>query len=278
MKPDELMARATASGIDLITTFQESVPAGKERELQAYTGPRPKQTRVLRHPEWTAHDAGQAAGHAGLSDHLYAAFAFRYAGDESQRKPLKMALMVRTAEFAKRDNWKRIRTCAGCQGTGFTHEIIYDDVVDQKTRQVKRKARGKPGAWQTRPFTCAICKSFGTTEMRLSEFEKLGLPPGSPYVFDERGDVMRRAVGQVFVLEQLVDLAIFEEWLTVHYVTGLVQLARDRCWAGLIGIEQPDWEKTVINQYRRVQTELDTWCGTAYDLMEDWCRDDERVA
>jgi hypothetical protein len=264
MRPDELMARAAASGIDLITTFEQSVPNGEERRLQNYTGSIPKQTKVLRQPEWTAMDAAHACFH--MPEHLYAAFAYRFAGDESQRKPLKKALMVRVSEIAKRDQWKRIRDCSSCDGSGLTYEILYDEDYDPRTRMTKRKARGKPGEWETRPVTCAVCRSFGTVTETLKHHD------------GEVFETHNRGVGQVIVIDQLVDLAIFEEWLTVHYVTGLLQLAKDRLWAGLVGIYQPDWDRKVAGQYRQVQGLIDEWCGGAYSMMHAELREDEHVA
>ncbi len=268
MRPDELMARAAAVGIDLITTFEQSVPQGQERQLQNYAGPIQKQTRVYRRPEWTGIDAGAFAAH--VPDHLYAAFAYRFAGDESQRKNLKRALMVRTSEIAKRDGWKRIRKCANCDGTGLTHEIVYDQALCQTTREMKRRARGKPGEWETRPVTCVVCRSFGLVELSNAEWQSYK---------KHAAPELKKGVGQVFVIEQLVDLAIFEEWLTVHYVTGLLQLARDRLWAGLIGISQIEWENRVLPQYRQVQCVIDGWCGTAYGLISmELHEDEERTA
>ncbi len=259
MKPDELMARATASGIDLITTFEQSVPEGQERALQAYDGKVPKQTKVIRTPEWTAADAAHAC--IGIPGHLYAAFAYRYAGDTSQRQALRHALLYRTLRDAFRDRWKIERTCATCDGTGLALEIVYDEVVDRRTGQTKRKAKGKPGQWETRDVTCPICRHFGTAPAPT-----------------EDNPALRRGAGRIKVVEQLVDLAIFEEWLTVHYVTGLLQLARDQCWAGLIGVDQGEWERTVQTQYRHVQCLIDTWCGSAYRMAADQLKDEADVA
>jgi hypothetical protein len=261
VKPDELMARAAASGIDLITTFEQSVPDGQERKLANYSGPIPKQTRVYRQPEWTAQDAAHAC--FGMAEHHYAAFAFRYAGDQSQRKVLKRCLMIRVSEIAKRDRWKRILPCANCEGGGVVLEIV----KDPKTGKAIPLS---DGSWECRPLPCPICRSFGQGPIPIERIVANG--------WQKYGLGLKRSAGQVFVLEQLVDLAIFEEWLTVHYVTGLLQLARDRLWAGLIGIAQVEWEGKVLEQYRQVQCINDDWCGTAYGMMNAELREDSDVA
>lgn len=249
MRPDELMARAAASGIDLITTFQQSVPEGQERALRDYHGPIPKQTRVYRTPAWTAQDAAHAC--IGLEDRLYAAFAYRFAGDESQRAPLRAALLAEVRALARAESWKLTRICSRCEGTGVSHQYVRD----RRTG----KAIPKPeGGWETITTPCAICVSFGKV---------LG-----------RGQVTTRGAGQVVVIEQLVDLAIFEEWLTVHYITGLMELARDRLWAGLIGIDQEAWERIEHRHYRAVQCVIDRWCGAAYGRINDNLAEDDEGA
>ncbi len=261
MKPDELMARAAASGIDLITTFEQSVPEGQERKLANYSGPIPKQTRVYRQPEWTAQDAAHAC--FGMADHLYAAFAYRFAGDQTQRKPLKRSLMVRVTEISKRSGWKRIRPCANCDGGGVVLEIVKDPKTGKAVPTLD-------GGWECKPLPCPICKSFGLGAIPLERIVANG--------WQKYGLGLKRGPGQVFVIEQLVDLAIFEEWLTVHHVTGLLQLARDRLWPGLIGIAQVDWEGRVHEQYRQVQCVIDDWCGTAYGMMNQELREGGEVA
>ena len=245
MRPDELMARCAASGIDLITIFQQSVPEGQERAQRNYHGPIQKQTHAIRRPEWSAEDAAGAC--QGLDQRLYAAFAFRFAGDQSQRGTLRSGLLAKARHFAKRDNWKLVRQCANCEATGIVHEFVRDPHTG--------KAIGRPGSWETRPVPCPICRSFGKV---------LG-----------RGQQLLRGAGQVVVVEQLVDLAIFEEWLTVHYVTGLLELAQHKAWPHLIGIDPEDWERTVFHQYRAVQCVIDRWCGIAYGHIQERIRDDE---
>lgn len=248
MRPDELMARCAASGVDLILTFQQTVPEGQERALRNYDGPIPKQTRVIRQPEWTAEDAAGAC--QGLDWRHYAAFAFRFAGDESQRTPLRTGLLSKARRLAREGDWKLVRNCANCEASGVTHEIVRDPRTG--------KAKGKPGDWETVPQACVICRSFVKA-------------PG-------KGRQIARGAGYVVVLDQLVDLAIFEEWLTVHYVTGLVQLAQEKCWAALIGIDQRQWEREVFDQYRAIQCVIDQWCGIAYSHISKRMHDDEAVA
>lgn len=247
MKPDELMARCAAAGIDLILTFQQTVPEGQERALQKYDGSIPKQTRSMRHIEWTAEDAAGAC--QGLDDRYYAAFAYRFAGDTSQRSRLRSALLREARDIARIDGWTLVRTCANCEGTGVTHEIARDPRTG--------KAKGKPGEWETVQRPCEICRHFCKV-------------PG-------RGQAIARGAGRVVVVEQLVDLALFEEWLTVHYVTGLLQLARDQLWPGLIGIYPKDWERPVQRQYKQIQCVIDNWCGIAYSHIGKRMHDDEAV-
>lgn len=260
MRPDELMARAAASGIDLITTFEQSVPKGQERQLQNYSGPIPKQTRVYKEPEYPPTDAGCYGAH--IPEHLWAAFAYRFAGAESERKTLKKFLMIRVSEISKQSNWKRIRPCANCEGGGIVLEIV----KDPKTG----KAIPTRDGWEVRPLPCPICRSFGLGAVPLERIVANG--------WQKYGMDLKRSAGQVFVIEQLVDLAIFEEWLTVHYVTGLLQLARDKLWAGLIGIAQVEWDGKVLEQYRQVQCVIDEWCGGAYAMMNRELREDSDVA
>ena len=78
MKPDELMARAAAIGIDLT-----HVPGGT--------------------PEWTAEDAAHACG--GLGEKFYCAFAYRFAGDDSVYGKLYINLRFAVGRVARHERW-----------------------------------------------------------------------------------------------------------------------------------------------------------------------------
>jgi hypothetical protein len=98
------MAMTAGRSVDLIGAAQREAPERVWRELLHYTGPRQKQTPVHREPEWTPEDAALAC--AGLEDKFYAAFAFRYAGDDAVRPILWAALMLWTEATARREGWR----------------------------------------------------------------------------------------------------------------------------------------------------------------------------
>lgn len=104
MKPDQLMAMTAGRGVDLIGAAQREAPEKVWRELLHYSGPRQRQTPVHREPEWSPEDAALAC--AGLDAKFYAAFAFRFAGDDGVRSTLWAALMGWTLSQAAREGWK----------------------------------------------------------------------------------------------------------------------------------------------------------------------------
>lgn len=103
MKADQLMAMTAGRSLDLIGIAQREMPTKAWRELLDYSGPMQKQTAVHREPEWKPEDAALAC--AGLESRFYAAFAFRFAGDDSVRSKLWGSLMVWTEATARRENW-----------------------------------------------------------------------------------------------------------------------------------------------------------------------------
>lgn len=103
MRADQLMAMTAGRSVDLIGIAQRDVPANVWRELLKFDGPTPKQTAVHREPEWTPEDAALAC--AGLADRYYAAFAFRYAGDDGVRSTLWAALFRYALDAAEREDW-----------------------------------------------------------------------------------------------------------------------------------------------------------------------------
>jgi len=221
------MALCTASGIDLILTFQQSMPDDQVRKMAHYDGTIQKQTRTTRQLEWTPQDAAHAC--AGLQTRYFAAFAYRFAGDTSMRRPLRVELLIESHRLARENRWPLVRTCACCLGSGMTDEVRKDPATGLA---IKRP----DGGWETERVRCQICAAGRVKE----------------------------TPGKVAVVQQLVDLALFEEWLTVHYVTGLLQLAQHELWPGLIGIAEQAWRRSVLDQYRAVQSVLDRWCSTAY--------------
>lgn len=103
MKPDQLMAMTAGRSVDLVGIAQREVPTTVWRDLLKFDGPVPKQTPVYREPEWTPEDAALAC--AGLDEKYYAAFAFRFAGDDGVRSTLWSALLMYTVGASQRENW-----------------------------------------------------------------------------------------------------------------------------------------------------------------------------
>lgn len=78
MKPDELMARAAAVGLDL-----NHVSGGI--------------------PQWTPEDAAHACG--GLADKYYCAFAYRFAGDDLVYGNLYVHLRLALGHVGRHERW-----------------------------------------------------------------------------------------------------------------------------------------------------------------------------
>lgn len=237
MRPDDLMSLATAHGIDFVSVAQASAPDDQIRALTRYDGPIQKQSRAVREPEWRPEDAALAC--QGLEGRYYAAFAYRYAGDDGQRRPLWAALMVEASHLAVQQRWITRTRCAHCDGQGALTEIVRSQIDGKAERDPKT------GVWRTQRIACPVCAH------------------------------RKGRIGEVPVVAHLVDLAIFEEWLASHYATGLQELAARELWPVLIGIETPLWRRRIMSQYRALQATLDRWCGIAYGHATTRLREDD---